>query len=259
MTMSETELSVICKNCGSEVSPYVTECPYCGARLRKRAPKLERRGDALEPQPRRRGRVSRLFGGARRRTATRSQGRPYATITVILGSAVLLLVLKASNGLLGTFGGLVVPFQDEWWRLLTAPFAYLDVGYLFVVSVALAIFAVGLERRLGSAATALLLVACGSLGMLAATGIANSQGDITVIGGGNGMALGAVAAWFAIRRAETQGAIDQEYDWIGVAVSAAVLLALPVFESTANVYAGLVGGVVGGFAGLVTAALRTHH
>ncbi len=45
MTMSETELSVICKNCGSEVSPYVTECPYCGARLRKRAPKLERRGD----------------------------------------------------------------------------------------------------------------------------------------------------------------------------------------------------------------------
>ena len=53
--MSETELSVICKNCGSEVSPYVTECPYCGARLRKRAPKLERRGDALEAQrPRRR-------------------------------------------------------------------------------------------------------------------------------------------------------------------------------------------------------------
>ena len=51
MTMSETELSVICKNCGSEVSPYVTECPYCGARLRKRAPKLERRGDGLEPKP----------------------------------------------------------------------------------------------------------------------------------------------------------------------------------------------------------------
>ena len=35
MTMSETELSVICKNCGEEVSPYVTECPYCGTRLRK--------------------------------------------------------------------------------------------------------------------------------------------------------------------------------------------------------------------------------
>ena len=35
-----------------------------------------------------------------------------------------------------------------------------------------------------------------------------------------------------------------------------MLLALPVFESTANVYAGLVGGVVGAAAGLLTAALR---
>ena len=54
--MSETELSVICKNCGSEVSPYVTECPYCGARLRKRAPKLERRGDGFEAKPSKRRR-----------------------------------------------------------------------------------------------------------------------------------------------------------------------------------------------------------
>ena len=36
------ELFVVCKSCGSEVSPYITECPYCGARLRKRAPKIER-------------------------------------------------------------------------------------------------------------------------------------------------------------------------------------------------------------------------
>ena len=66
--MSETELRVICKNCGSEVSPYVTECPYCGARLRKRAPKLERRGDALEAKPPRRSArrfiPSALRGGA---------------------------------------------------------------------------------------------------------------------------------------------------------------------------------------------------
>ena len=72
--MSETELSVICKNCGSEVSPYVTECPYCGARLRKRAPKLERRGDALEAKLSRRARRLRL----RRRAAAerRAPGAP---------------------------------------------------------------------------------------------------------------------------------------------------------------------------------------
>ena len=174
---------------------------------------------------------------------------------MILGSAVLLLLQQATGDALRSFGGLIVPFEDQWWRVLTASFAYVHVGYLFVVALALAIFSIPLEKRLGSAATALLLVACGSLGMLAASGIANPNG-IEVIAGGNGMALGALAAWFTIRRAETQGAIDQEYDWIGVAVCAAVLLALPIFERTANVYAGLVGGAVGGLAGLVAAALR---
>jgi len=40
--MSGPDLFVVCKSCGSEVSPYITECPYCGSRLRKRAPKLDR-------------------------------------------------------------------------------------------------------------------------------------------------------------------------------------------------------------------------
>jgi membrane associated rhomboid family serine protease len=252
--MSETELSVICKNCGSEVSPYVTECPYCGARLRKRAPKLERRGDALEAKLSRRRTRPRLFtrrGGERHGTE-----RPYATLSVILGSAALLLIQKATGDSLSTFGGLIVPFEGGWWRYLTAPFAYVDVGYLFVVAVGLAIFAIGIERRLGSVPTAVLLVACGSLGMLAAGGIAEAQGHVAVIAGGNGMALGAVAAWFAIRRADANHSIEQEYDWIGVAVAAAVLIALPLFAPTADVFAGLVGGVVGGLAGLAASALR---
>ncbi|HEX3608274.1 MAG TPA: rhomboid family intramembrane serine protease [Solirubrobacterales bacterium] len=253
--MSETELSVICKNCGSEVSPYVTECPYCGARLRKRAPKLERRGDGLEAKPRRRSRP-------RLRRARHSDApvpfRPYATMAAILGSAALLLIQKATGYALGTYGGIVVPLLDQWWRFLTAPFAYGDVGYLFVVAVGLAIFATGIERRLGTAPTALLLIACGSLGMLVASGIANGRGDIEVIAGGNGMALGAVAAWFAIRRAEAHGAIDDDYDAIGVVVAAAVLLAVPIFVSSADPFAGLVGGAVGGLAGLAASALRDH-
>jgi DNA-directed RNA polymerase subunit RPC12/RpoP len=146
--MSETELSVICKNCGSEVSPYVTECPYCGTRLRKRAPKLERRGDALEAKPRRRKRLRIV---PRRQHEDAGPFRPYATIAVILASAILLLVQKVTGDSLGTFGGLIVPLEDQWWRFLTAPFAYLDVGYLFVVAVGLAIFGTGLERRLGTA------------------------------------------------------------------------------------------------------------
>src|SRR4051794_1756685 len=209
MTMSETELSVVCKNCGSEVSPYVTECPYCGARLRKRAPKLERRGDGLEPKPRRRGRPHFL----RRPDASPTRPfRPYATMVAILGPAALLLMQKATGYALGSFGGLVVPFEDQWWRFLTAPVAYVNVGYLFVVAVGLASFPPGLARRLGTVPPALFLVAGGSLGMLVAGAIANARAEFVVIAGGTGMALGAVAAWFTMRRAEVHGAIDDDYD-----------------------------------------------
>jgi membrane associated rhomboid family serine protease len=253
--MSETELSVICKNCGSEVSPYVTECPYCGTRLRKRAPKLERRGDALEAKRSGRAKRPRRLR-PRLRPADRSGQRPYATATAILASAVLLLVQKASGDPLSTFGGVVVPIESEWWRVLTAPFAYVDVGYLFVVAIALAIFAPALERRLGSVPTAVLLLACGALGVLGASAV---ESDFAVIAGGNGMALGAVAAWFAIRRAEAHEAIAVEYDAIGVAVVAVVLLALPAFAPTANFYAGLIGGGIGALAGLVTSATRSSH
>jgi membrane associated rhomboid family serine protease len=254
--MSETELSVICKNCGSEVSPYVTECPYCGARLRKRAPKLERKGDAFEAQrPKRRRR--RLL--PRREAIPWATGhKPYATAGVILASAVLLLIQKATGDALGTWGGLVVPLQNEWWRFLTAPFAYIDIGYLFVVALGLAIFATGVERRLGTLPTAVLLLACGALGMVAANAVAEAQSELTVVSGGNGMALGAVAAWFALRRAESAGAIDEEYDVIGVIVAAVVLVALPIFAPTADFVGGLVGGAVGGLAGLAASAFHSH-
>lgn len=253
--MSETELSVICKNCGSEVSPYVTECPYCGARLRKRAPKLERRGDALEArQPRRkRRRVPRPGRGANFPVST---DRPHATIAVVLASAVLLLVQKATGYGLVSFGGVIVPLQDEWWRYLSAPFAYLDVGYLFVVAIALAIFGTGIERRLGTVRTLVLLIACGSLGVLAAATVADSQNDVEAIAGGNGIALGAVAAWFVVRRSEAGGSVGEDYDRVGVAVSAGALLLLPLFVSTANFWAGLAGGAVGALCGVAATAFR---
>src|SRR3954465_11059962 len=46
---SSPDLFVVCKNCGSQVSPYITECPYCGTRIRKRGPKIERERDPVDP------------------------------------------------------------------------------------------------------------------------------------------------------------------------------------------------------------------
>jgi membrane associated rhomboid family serine protease len=250
--VSETELSVVCKSCGSEVSPYVTECPYCGARLRKRAPKLQRRGESLEAKTRRRRRLR--FG--RSPLQALEVVRPYATIVVIAASAALILVQRATDDPLVDLGAIAGPVGSEWWRYLTAPFAYLDIGYLFVVGIALVLFAPGLERRLGSIATLLLLIACGALGMLAADGVKTAAGGVLSASGGNGMALGALGAWFAIRLYETRRAIDQDLDLIGVGVAAAVLLMLPLFEDQANAFAGLAGALVGLLAGLAAAAVR---
>ena len=251
--MSSPELSVVCKSCGSEVSPYVTECPYCGARLRKRAPKLQRRGEGLEARTKRRRRRFRFGRSAAEAIDT---GRPYAAIAVIAASAALILVQRATDNPLVDLGSIAGPVGSEWWRYLTAPFAYLDIGYLFVVAVALVLFSPGLERRIGSVPTLLLLVACGALGMLAADGVETARDNFLLASGGNGIALGAVSAWFAMRYTETRHNIDQDFDVVGVAVAAAVLLLLPAFEDQASVIAGLAGGLVGGLAGLTAARLR---
>ncbi len=269
--MSAPELSVVCKSCGSEVSPYVTECPYCGARLRKRAPKLQRGGEGLEPRTRRRRRVK--FG--RPSFGVLDVARPYATIAVIGASAAMLLVQRATGDTLVRLGAIGGPANSEWWRFITAPFTYMDLGYVLVVAIGVALFAPGLERRLGSVPTLILLVGCGALGMVAANAIdpvnvpavsgsihrtPDFAGDLPFstggLSGGNGIALGALAAWMAIRFMETRRAIDEDFDMIGVAVCAAALLLLPVFDDEANVWAALAGGLVGGAAGFAAAALR---
>jgi membrane associated rhomboid family serine protease len=254
--VSSPELSVVCRSCGEEVSPYVTECPYCGTRLRKRAPKLELRGDELTPRESRRAR-RRL---ARAQRAGRLGERPYATIAAILVPAVLVLVRVASTAL-GTYdlGGLDGPVQSDWWRYLVAPFIYPDIGYMFIALAGIAIFGIPVERRLGTVATAVLIVACGALGMLAADGVqtafANSN-DVLLAAGGNGIALGLLGAWAVMRAAEVRGRPDEDVEVIGAAVAAAVLIMLPLVDDFANVFAGLAGALVGTACGLVAALAR---
>src|ERR1700680_1500229 len=82
---SGADLFVVCKKCGSEVSPYITECPYCGHRLRRRATKLprERLG-----KPRkgvfRRPSLGRLRSGEI--AGLRVDTPPYATIILVAAS-----------------------------------------------------------------------------------------------------------------------------------------------------------------------------
>ena len=263
--MSAPELSVVCRSCGSEVSPYVTECPYCGSRIRKRAPKLERHGDELTPREDRRQRKLRrqMQRRAKRKVAAeRLAERPYATLATVLVGALGLLTIEALAEPATNFGAIIGDVGSEWWRYLAAPFVFTDVGYLFACGVAIVIFGSAIESRLGTVATAVLILACGALGMVVADGIEGALGgsEPLVAAGANGIALGLLAAWAVIKAGELRARPDEEVEVIGAAVVAVVLILLPVFVDWANVFAGLGGAVVGAACGLAaTFARREKH
>jgi membrane associated rhomboid family serine protease len=251
------ELTVVCRSCGSEVSPYVTECPYCGHRLRKRAPKLEREGDEIRVHETRRDRRRRLRGerSAERAPSYDLTARPLATMATLLIGALIIVLGRSVPLDLTEVGAIVGPVGDQAWRYVTAPFAYDDVGAFLVVALAIGVFGASIERRLGTLATLTLILATGTLGMLAA-GAASSTGltDFVVAFGGNGVALGLIGAWLMLWRAEAKGHFSEPLDAIGVGVAAAVLLLLPLVEVGADPIAGLVGGLVG--LGMGTLAAR---
>ena len=202
--MSAPELSVVCRSCGSEVSPYVTECPYCGARIRKRAPKLERHGDELTAREDREQRRLRRRQERRARRGARAERlgeRPYATIAAVLASALMLLAVQAVNHPLTDLGAIAGDVDSQWWRYLAAPFAYANLGYLFVCAIAIMIFGAAVESRLGGLATALLIIACGALGMVFADGVQSliDPDHLLIAAGGNGIALGLLAAWAVMK------------------------------------------------------------
>jgi len=253
--MAGPELSVVCRNCGSEVSPYVTECPYCGQRIRKRAPRLEREGDEIRIREGRREKKLRRDAERRERTEDLST-KPIATIALIAIPAIVYVLLEAA--VLDAQDFVILgPVDSEPWRYLTAPFGIPNAGMLFICGVVIAACAPALERRLGSIATFLLALACGALGMLAAVGVDKAIGDdFAVAAGPNGIALGLLAAYVAILEPERRADPDDSYDPIAAGVAAAVLLAMPIVFAFSNPWAGIAGGLVGGLCGYTATLAR---
>src|SRR5262245_4439854 len=209
--MSAPELSVVCRNCGSEVSPYVTECPYCGQRLRKRAPKLQREGGEIKVREGRRERRLRKDAERQTRAEARLRGegggrfeelatKPVATGLLLVAFAVIFVIYNASDLAATELGAIFGTPDGEPWRYLTAPFFFDDAGYLFACGLALAIFLPPIERRIGSVPALILALACGGLGMLAGVALSDALSDsLPLAGGANGMALGVIAAYVVIR------------------------------------------------------------
>ena len=246
---TEPDLFVICKNCSSEVSPYITECPYCGTRLRKRAPKLDRSGAPKAPR-RARPRLAPLRRGEI--PGIRPDRRPYATIALVLASIVITVFWRA--GWTEVVDKLLIrdPLDGEWWRPFTTLFVYDSTGYEVAALAAIAIFGLLLERRHGWWAPLLVFFVGGGAGMLLVVGV----DELFVATGGNGAALALVAAW-AMRDVlgRRQGRED-DADLLGVLAIAALLVLLPVAADEAHALAGLGGGIAGIVMGIGLARLR---
>jgi hypothetical protein len=238
---SGADLFVVCKQCGSEVSPYITECPYCGNRLRRRAPTLPRPGEKDEKVARRGGFARLLGGGARgsrpqsapsTRRRERSSGwaqlRPYGTIALVAASCVMYVVTRAEPDLFVKMP-ILGPLEGDWWRLFTDQFAYIgeNVGvYALVAITAVGLFGWLLEQRHGPVAVLAVFFVAGVTGGLAA-----------------------LAAWAVPDIKAARSRSYYEGDLLGAGVCAALLVVLPFAAVTASWLAGVVGGLIGLLAG----------
>jgi membrane associated rhomboid family serine protease len=261
--MSQPDLFVVCKNCQAEVSPYITECPYCGTRLRKRAPKIDRPEDTAKP-PKRPSRRPRPRAATKPKPRVKSKtdrlgrlpglrvdehGRPWATIVLVALSfgVWLSLAFYASSDLA------VTALDGDPWRFITATFLNDGVAAQLAVVTGLGVFGWLLERRHGPIAVVALVLLCGPAGMVIATSV---DPDAFVFGT-HGAALGLLCAWLVpvlLARRHSR-ADDDAADLLGVLVIAAVLLAIPAV-SQGSAIAGVAGAALGALSGLLLAALR---
>ena len=252
---SSADLFVVCKKCGSEVSPYITECPYCGNRLRRRAPKLPR---DRSRSPRRRLRAPSL-GRLRRgeMVGLAADTPPYATIGLVLASCGLWVALQGGYvdvGKLAIFG----PLHGDWWRLFSSQFVYgngfSSAMFMFATLVTVAIFGVSLERRHGPLVVAALFFGAGVSGAL----VAEAVYPLPVVTGANAGALALLCAWSAPNLLAARAEEYYEGDLLGAGAIAAVLLALPFARAEVSWIAGVTGAAIGLLAGFGLSRARSY-
>jgi membrane associated rhomboid family serine protease len=245
MSTGGPDLFVICKSCGSEVSPYITECPYCGNRLRKRAPKIDRQGRVTERRRRRppTPALPRLKRGEI--PGIRAESRPYATISLVLLGLVGCLLWRTGLVHIDQLAIVGKP-QTHWWRLLTAPFTYDNTGFAIITLATIGLYGYLIERRHGPVPV-IALAALGGVGGIAATAAVY---PFPVALGANGAALALLVAWAIPDLLSWRAGEEIDGDLIGTAVIAAVVAIMPLVVNDASWVAGGVGVLAGAGLGL---------
>lgn len=257
----QAELFTVCSSCGQQVSTFVTECPYCGTRLRQRAPRLDRKDGDLEAllrlpshEPdrtlrgtdedddgvvvplRRRGlrpKVPRSATAKPRRRLGRP-GKPkgkakpsgYATEGKAWATftIVLLSLIALPVEALLSLNDLALLDGSPLWRSVTAALTFGDTWNALAVLTTFGVFGWLWERRAGLVGTAVVVAAfvvAGVGGLLLDRATADPG---TFVFGGAGAAIALATAWIVceIRARRAGESLDGDLQ------GAAVLLAVPV-------------------------------
>lgn len=249
------DLFVVCKHCGSEVSPYITECPYCGNRLRKRAPKIERdpSGESRPKERRRAPRppsLGRLRPGEIPGLRADEFRRPYVTIAlVVLGALGFLVLAFVGRGDIALVG----PPGAQVWRVFTTPFVNIGTWGQVATLGCVALFGVLLERRHGP----LLVLALWLVSASGGAALVTLAYAFPIALGANAAALAFLAAWTVPvllgRRRHPHA--DDDADLYGVLAIGGVVALLPIAFGY-SLLAGAWGALVGTLLGLLLARLK---
>ena len=250
---SSPELFVVCKNCQSQVSPYITECPYCGTRLRKRAPKIEREGKPSAKRKLPTPSLGPLRSGEIPGIRADEDRKPVATITLVaIGALWWLAMIPLRDEALA----LVVNPIGEWWQVLTAPFLHASGWYQFAALAGVGLFGWLLERRHGPLAVLAVWLISASGAYAAVKAVETVDEAVFVMGASPG-ALGLLCAWavphLLARRARRD---DDDADLLGAVVFFVLLALMPLARPEVDPLATAVGIVAGCLAGLVLARVR---
>jgi membrane associated rhomboid family serine protease len=150
---------------------------------------------------------------------------------------------------------LSAPLDEDPWRYVSALFLYDSLAYMFATLVTVGVFGTLLERRFGWVAPVLVFLVAGAAGAavsLLVIGPISAEWfrDVfplngLLLQGGNGAALGLLAAWLVDDRRAARRGDERGNDLIGVAVIAALMLLIPLAATEADVIAGIVGALAG--------------
>ncbi|MEA2169391.1 MAG: hypothetical protein QOF76_2691 [Solirubrobacteraceae bacterium] len=247
------DLFVVCKNCRAEVSPYITECPYCGHRLRKRAPKLDKGGVPREPKRRRRPSapsLGRLRPGEI--PGLRVDGKPMAALGLVVVAALMTVLVKSA--IIDIFDHpdfIVAGGEHAWWSGISTTFIYFSTGYEIAALCGIFLFGWLLERRHGHWAPLLVY----AVGTAAGVALALATDSGAIILGGNAGALALLGAWVVRDLLTLRAGEEVDADLLGVAAAAIVLALLPAAVHDAHPMAGVGGAVAGLIMGLFLARM----